>query len=94
MFFRSLTEPVLYPYPSMNEFYTEMSIGKFSIKGDVFGVYPVPNTEACYGSGSCNDDPRCSPSQDGGTCLGGLNFVKDVLTKAIMIEMETELLIA
>jgi len=84
MFFRSFTEPVIfYPYPSMNEFYMEMSMGKFRISGDVFGIYPVSNTEACYGSGECNDDPtRCLPDQDGGTCLGALNFVKEVLTLA------------
>ena len=84
MFFRTPTEPVkFYPYPSMNEFYTEMSMGKFWISGDVFGIYPVSNTEACYGSGICNDTGcPLGSNQDGGTCLGALNFVKEVVTAA------------
>lgn len=85
MFFRKPDEePRLYPYPSMNEFYIENSSGKFSVTGDVYGIYPVPATSACYASGICNDDPRCPlyPNQDGGTCMGALNFVKEVVEKA------------
>ena len=90
MFFRSFTEPVIfYPYPSMNEFYMEMSAGKFRISGNVFGIYPVSNTQACYGSGECNEgecrycyDGECYRGSDGGTCLGALNFVREVVTAA------------
>ena len=77
-----------YPFRSMNDFYLEMSHGRFGLQeADVYGWYTLPHTRQYY---ACNGR-ECDAENGNGfqknkdywTPVGALDLVEDAITEAM-----------